>query len=308
MAVSALALLAGTGIAIIAVAFLGGGEARSERTVVMASPSATLAPATITPTVEPRAPKPPIPTTIGAGPKPTLAPFVPSATPTPEPEPTEAEGSAGEGEPTASPAPTLPDLVVLDLAVVGNRVSAVIGNVGQHAVPPGTAVELALDGGQLGSSTLTQSLGPGGSFTLLLAQESVNGPQSVTARVDPRNLIAETNEVNNSLTRQLTPDVLLDLAVTGIAAVSGDEHLAVTVQNYSSVPARQVTARLTVYRSGSSSPLSVTMHQLSVEPQGTTTLAPGLFSVRGLSLRVVLELVGISDGNLSNNALESFIP
>ena len=230
--------------------------------------------------------------------------FAPSATPTPEPEPPEPGGPA----PSESPAPTLPDLAVLDLAVIGDRLSAVIGNVGQQAVPTGTAVELAVDGGLSGSSTLTQSLGAGGSITLLLAQEFVYGPESVTARVDPRNLIPEANETNNSLTRQLEPDIPLDLAVTGLAAVSGDEHLAVTVQNYSSVPARQVTARLTVYRSDSSSPLSVTMHQLSIEPQGTTTLAPGLFSVRGLSLRVVLELVGISDGNPSNNVLESVIP
>jgi hypothetical protein len=310
MAVSALALLAGTGIVIIAVAFLGGGEAKSEKPAVVASPSAALASATVTPTPEPRTPKPPIPTTIGAGPKPTLAPtvFAPSATPTPEPEPTKAEGSAAGPAPSASPPPTLPDLVVLDLAVLGDRVSAVIGNVGQQAVPAGTAVELAVDGGLSGSSTLTQSLGAGGSISLLLAQEFVYGPESVTARVDPRNLITEANEGNNSLTRQLEPDIPLDLAVTGLAAVGGDEHLSVTVQNNSSVPARQVAARLSVYRSDSSSPLSVTMHQLSIEPQGATTLAPGLFAVRGLSLRVVLELVGTSDGNPSNNVLESIIP
>jgi hypothetical protein len=306
MAVSALALLAGAGIIIIAVAFLGGGEAKSEKAAVVASPSAALASATVTPTPEPRTPKPPIPTTIGAGPKPTLAPtvFVPSATPTPEPEPAQPGGPA----PSESPVPTLPDLVVLDLAVLGDAVSAVIGNVGQQAVPAGTAVELAVDGGPSGSSTLTQSLGTGGSITLLLAQEFIYGPESVTVRVDPRNLITEANEANNSLTRQLEPDIPLDLAVTLLAAVGGDEHLAVTVQNNSSVPARQVTARLSVYRSDSSSPLSVTMHQLSIEPQGTTTLAPGLFAVRGLSLRVVLELVGIPDGNPSNNVLESTIP
>jgi hypothetical protein len=82
----------------------------------------------------------------------------------------------------------------------------------------------------------------------------------------------------------------------------------VSVRNNSPVPARQVQARLTVYRSGTSSPLSVTIHQLSIEPQGTVTLVPGVSSVRGLSLRVVLELVGITDANPANNALESLIP
>jgi hypothetical protein len=202
----------------------------------------------------------------------------------------------------------LPDLVVLNLTVSGDRVSTVIGNVGEGAVPGGTTVELMLDGALVGSSTLSQSLGAGGNFTLLLAQEFIYGPKSVTAVVDPRNLIAEANEANNSLTWQLEPDIPLDLALTGLAAVGADEHLSVSVQNNSPVPARQVTARLTVYRLDSSSPLSVTIHQLNIEPQGTTTLAPGPSAVRGLSLRAVLELVGITDGNPANNAVQSLIP
>ena len=198
--------------------------------------------------------------------------------------------------------------MVLDIAVFGDRVAAVIGNVGEQALPAGTAVELALDGTLAGSSTLSQSLGAGGNFTFLLAQQFVYGPESVTAVVDPRNLILEANEANNSLTRQLEPDIPLDLALTGLAAVGDDEHLSVTVQNNSPVPAYQVTARLSVYRSDSSSPLSDTIQQLNIEPQGTTTLAPALFAVRGLSLRVVLELAGITDGNPANNVVESLIP
>jgi hypothetical protein len=198
--------------------------------------------------------------------------------------------------------------VVLNLTVSGDRVSAVIGNVGEQAVPVGAAVELALGGALVGSSTLSQSLGAGANFTLLLAQEFIYGPESVSAVVDPRNLIPEANEANNGLTRQLEPDVPLDLALTGLAAVAGDEHLSVSVGNNSPVPARQVTARLSVYRLDSSSPLSITIHQLNIEPQGTSTLAPGLSAVRGLSLRAVLELVGITDGNPANNVLESLIP
>jgi len=306
IAVSTLALLAVAGIAIIAVAFLGGGEAQSEKSAVVASPTATLAAATVSPTLEPRTPRPPTPTTIGANPKPTLAPTVPAppATPTAEPEPTEPSGPG----PSESPGPTLPDLVILNLTVSGDRVSAVIGNVGEQAIPAGATVELALDGALAGSSTLQQSLAAGGNFTLLLAQEFIYGPISATAVVDPANFIPEANEANNGLTRQLGPDIPLDLALTGLAAVAGDEHLSVSVRNNSSVPARQVTARLTVYRLDSSSPLSITMHQLNIEPQGTTTLAPGLAAVRGLSLRAVLELIGITDGNPSNNAVESLIP
>jgi hypothetical protein len=202
----------------------------------------------------------------------------------------------------------LPDLVVLNLTVSGDRVSTVIGNVGEGAVPGGTTVELMLDGALVGSSTLSQSLGAGGNFTLLLAQEFIYGPKSATAVVDPRNLIEEANKANNSLTRQLEPDIPLDLALTGLAAVGADEHLSVSVQNNSPVPARQVTARLSVYRLDSSSPLSVTIHQLNIEPQGTTTLAPGPSAVRGLSLRAVLELVGITDGNPANNTVQSQIP
>jgi len=306
IAVSALALLAVAGIAVIAVAFLGGSEAKSEKPAVVASPGATLAPATVAPTLAPQTPRPPTPTTIGAGPKPTFVPPepTPTATPTTEPESTGESGPAS----SESPGPTLPDLVVLNLTVSGDRVSAVIGNVGEQAIPVGATVELALDGALAGSIALSQSLGAGGNFTLLLAQEFVYGPISATAVVDPANFIPEANEANNGLTRQLGPDIPLDLALTGLAAVAGDEHLSVSVRNNSPVPARQVTARLTVYRLDSSSPLSITVHQLNIEPQGTTALAPGLSSVRGLSLRAVLELIGITDGNPTNNVVESLIP
>ena len=306
VAVSALALLAVAGIAVIAAAFLGGGEAKSERPAVVASPGATLAPGTVTPTPQPPTPRPPLPTTIGAGPKATFTPTVPAppATPTPQPEPPGPSGPA----PQESPRPTLPDLAVLDLTVSGDRVSAVIGNVGEQAVPGGATVELALNGAVVGSSTLSQSLGAGGNFTLLLAQEFIYGPESTTADVDPRNLIPEANETNNRLTRQLEPDIPLDLALTGLAAVGADEHLSVNIRNNSPVPAREVAARLSVYRSGSSSPVSVTTSQLNIEPQGTAALAPDLSNVRGVSLRVVLELVGVTDGNPANNVLEFQIP
>jgi len=198
--------------------------------------------------------------------------------------------------------------VVLNLGVSGNRVSAVIGNIGGQAVPAGTTVQLALRGALAGSSTLPQGLGAGGNFSLLLAQEFVYRPESVTAVVDPNNLIPEANETNNSLTRHLEPDILLDLALTGLNAAGPDEHLSVSVRNNSPVPARQVTARLSVYRSGSGSPLSTTIHQLNLEPQVTITLAPGVAVVRGLTLRVVLEVMGIIDGNPANNVLESTIP
>jgi hypothetical protein len=306
IAVSTLALLAVAGIAAIAVAFLGGSEAQSEKSAVVASPTATFTPTTVMPTPAPQTPMPPTPTTIGAGPKPTYVPPepTPTATPTMEPEPTEEPGP-GSPEP---PGPALPDLVVLNLTVSGDRVSAVIGNVGEQAIPAGTTVELALDGALAGSSTLQQSLTAGGNFTLLLAQEFIYGPTSATAIVDPANFIPEANETNNGLTRQLGPDIPLDLALTGLAAVGGDEHLSVSVRNNSSVPARQVTVRLTIYRLDSSSPLSITTNQLNIESQGTTTLTPGLAAVRGLSLRAVLELIGITDGNPSNNTVESLIP
>jgi hypothetical protein len=126
--------------------------------------------------------------------------------------------------------------------------------------------------------------------------------------VDPRNLIKEADETNNSLTRQLGPDIPLDLALTGLNAVGGDEHLSVSVENKSAVSARQVTARLSVYRSDVSSPLSTTIHQLDIDPQATIELAPGLSAVRGLTLRATLELVGIADGDPANNALEILIP
>ena len=311
LSVAGLAVLAVAGIGIIAAAFLGGGEDESRTQAMAPSPTSTAAPATATPPAAVQSPKPPTPTTIGAGPKPTFAPTVPAppATPTPrEPPPGDGDGGRPKPSPTKSPSERLPDLVVLDLLVSGGRISAVIGNVGGQAVPSGTTVQLALRGSLAGSSTLSQSLAAGGNFTLLLPQEFVSGPQSVTALVDPNNLIPEANEANNGLTRHLEPDIVLDLALTALGAVGADQHLAVSVRNNSPVPARGVQGRLTVYRSGSSSPLSVTVHQLNVEPQGTVTLEPGVAAARGLSLRVVLELIGSADGDPSNNVLEWLIP
>jgi hypothetical protein len=307
-AVSGLAVLAGAGIAIIAVAFLGGGTDQSRTQAAVSSPTATLAPTTVAPTLEPQAPKPPTPTTIGAGVKPTFTPTVPATATPPEPTPEPEDGTSPQPSPTRSPGQTPPDLVVLDLVVSGGRVSAVIGNVGGQMLPGGTTVQLALQGSLAGSSTLSQGLPAGGNFTLLLAQEAIYQPESVTAVVDPNNLIPEANETNNALTRYLEPDTLLDLAVTGLNAVGGDEHLSVSVHNNSPIPARQVQARLTVYRTDSSTPLSVTNHQLNIDPQGTIALDAAVAAVRGLSLRAVLELVGTADGNPSNNTLEALIP
>jgi len=310
LSVAGLAVLAVAGIGIIAAAFLGGGEDESRPQAMAPSPTSTAVPATAIPSPEAQLPKAPTPTTIGAGPKPTFTPTVP-ATPTPrEPTPEPGGGGGGgspESSPTKSPREQLPDLVVTDLVVSGGRISAVIGNVGGQAVPSGTTVQLALRGALAGSSTLTQSLAAGGNFTLLLPEEFVSGSESVAALVDPNNLIPEANEANNGLTRHLEPEIMLDLAVTALSAVGADEHLSVSVRNSSPVPAR-VQARLTVYRSDSGSPLSVTVHQLDVGPQSTATLEPGVAAARGLSLRVVLELIGVPDSDPSNNVLEAVIP
>ena len=312
IAVSALALLAGAGIVIIALALVGGDESTSDRTTVAASPTPTLAPATVTPTPEPRATRPPTPTTIGAAIKPTFTPTVPAppTTPTPPPRPPTAPPTPPDVPPPAPPAsrPELPDLALLDLAVSGDRVSAVVGNVGEQAVPAGATVELALRGALAGSSTLPQGLSAPGNFSILLGQEFIYRPESVTAVVDPNNLIPEANEANNTLTRQLEPDILLDLALTGLNAAGADEHLSVSVRNNSPVPARQVMARLSVYRSDSNSLLSSTIHQLNLEPQGTISLTLAPSGLRGLSLRAVLEVMGIMDGNPANNVLNSTIP
>jgi len=211
-------------------------------------------------------------------------------------------------KPLGTPVQTLPDLVVLNLVVSGDRVSAVVGNVGGRPVPSGTTVQLALQGALAASTTLSQSLGPGGNFTLLLAQEFLYQPESVSAVVDPNNLVPEANEANNGLTRQLVPDVPIDLAVVGLGAVGADEHLSVSVRNNSPVPVRGITARLSVFRSDSSSPISVTIHSLNLEAQGTVALDSAAAAVRGLPLRVVLELVGIADGNPANNTLDATVP
>ena len=118
-AVSGLAVLAGAGIAIIAVAFLGGGTDQPKTQAAVVASTATLAPATLTPTLESQALKAPTPTTIGAAVKPTLAPTVPRPTSTPRPPEAPEQGGGGGGgdgesepTPTRTPKPALPDLVV----------------------------------------------------------------------------------------------------------------------------------------------------------------------------------------------------
>ncbi len=321
IAVSGLGVVAAVGIAIIALAFLSGGEEASGTSTVVASPTPTLPPPTSTaaaaPTSQAGALVPPTPTTIGAAPKPTLTATVPAppataTSPAPRATPTPSEPTSGgpsrPGDPSPEPSgPELPDLMVLDLSVSGGLVSALIGNVGTQPIPGGTAIQLVLRG-TLESKTLPHALSPGGTFTLLLAQQHIYQSELVTAVVDPNGLIPEANEANNSTTRHLEPDTPLDLALTGLGAVGADEHLSVSVRNNSTVPAQQVTARLSIYRSGSSDPLSVTVHQIGLEPQGTMVLEPAVSAVRGLSLRVVLEVVGIVDGNPANNVLEATIP
>jgi len=130
-----------------------------------------------------------------------------------------------------------PDLIVTAISwlptspVTGNAVtfSATIKNQGTAATPSGVihGVSFSVDGTQVNwsdtntsslaagaSITLTANNGPGGSSTWT----ATSGTHTILANVDDTNLIAESNESNNTLSSSMTVGSgLPDLIVTGIS-------------------------------------------------------------------------------------------
>ncbi len=130
-----------------------------------------------------------------------------------------------------------PDLIVTGIAwsppspVTGNAVtfSATIKNQGTAATPSGVVhrVSFSVDGTQVNwSDTNTSSLAAGASITLTANNgpsgsstwTATSGTHTILANVDDTNLIAESNESNNTLSSSMTVGSgLPDLIVTGIS-------------------------------------------------------------------------------------------
>ena len=184
---------------------------------------------------------------------------------------------AGAAVSVSSTSAGQPDLVVTSLTwspptpLTGNAVtfSATVRNQGTAATPAGIKLRVAfsIDGTEVNwSDTDTAALAPGASTTLTANSgpsgastwAATGGSHTLQASVDNPNLIAESDETNNTLNRSLTvgapmpgafgvvsPSRLLDTRNgTGApaAAVAGHQSVQLTVLGVGGVPASGVSA------------------------------------------------------------------
>ena len=338
---SLVALVAGAGLAALVLAFCGESEGGPSlagsptrtpvsRTVTVTrtpkggTPVATgtpgRTPSALTPSAETATPSGGVPTeetpevtpapppeeSETPGPEPTLAP---GETP-PAPSPTELAGTSTPVPPTVTPRPTatptpppvLPDLVLLDMFVSNDRLGVVLGNEGHGTVPAGQEVEFRVRSVVAETETLTQALPPGASVSIVFEDQVLYKPETVLVLVDPNNLIPEEDDNNNGLAKQLSPDVALDLKVHGVFRSPDTNRLLVVIQNPTSAPAVQVTVAVTVYRVGTTDPITKSTYQLSIEPLGFETVeVPAVVALPGVQMRVVVEMTDPPDADPSNN-------
>jgi len=344
---SLVALIAGAGLAALVLAFCGGGDDEpsiirfptrtpSSRTVTVTrtprsgTPVATRTPtrttststpseATATPPdgepaeETPEAPPPPPPgETPPPGPQPTLAP---GQTPT-FPSPTSPAGTSTSVPPGATPSPTatatpagpLPDLVLLDIFVSNDRLGVIVGNQGTGQLPAGQEVDFLVRGVVTETVTLTQALPPGTSTSIILEDQVIYRPELVLAVADPNNAIAEEDNGNNGVARQIAPDVALDLGIQGVYRAPDTNLLLVVIRNTTPAPAMQVTVDITVYRGGAVEPTTRSTYVLTIEAEGFDTVeVPGVAALSGTQLRVVVEMTQPPDANAANNVWEGTI-
>jgi hypothetical protein len=343
---SLVALLAGAGLAALVLALCGqGGE---ESATAGRTPTRTAVSRTVTVTRTPKAGTPvttgtpgrasPTPgqpektaTPSGGGPPeetPAPPPPPPEETPTPGPAPTLGPGqtpmapsptqrppttpalSTSTPRPTSTPTPTalLPDLVVLNIFVSNDRIGVIVGNEGEGEVPAGQEVGFLVRGVLTGTETLAAPLLPGTSVSIVLENQVIYRPELVLAVVDPSNLIAEEDNNNNGLAKELVPDVALDLAAYGVFRAAETNRLLVVIQNPTPAPAIQVTVVITVYAGGSTAPTTMSTYLLTIEANGFDTVqVPGVAALPGAQMRVVVEMTDPPDANPNNNVWEGTI-
>jgi protein TonB len=239
----------------------------------------------------------------GAGtPAATKAPASPSPGPSPTPRPT----STPRPTATPTPPPQLPDLVVLDMWVTRDRIVVKFGNDGDGDLLVGQTVEVEVRGLVAETVVMAMPLGPGDSFNVLLeAALPVLKPERILARVDPNDLIPEQNDNNNALSKELQPDVPLDLAVVALTSVGSEQHLGVHVANQTSVPVSGAEVRVTVYHPGAVAPSAVAQQTLDLGPYEMVQIdVTQQVAVQGLSFRVVMDVMNLPDANPVNNTFE----
>ncbi len=314
---SLVALIVGAGVAAIVLALCGesGGDSsvtrRPTRTPVSRTVTVTRTPSggtpvtTGTPDGTPSARTPPAGTaTPGSEPSPEVTPPagetttpIPLETPSPAP-PTSTPLPTS----TPTPVPLLPDLVLLDIFVSKDRLGLLLSNQGEGELSIGQEVEFRVRGVMADPVTLTQDLLPGTSVSIVLENEVIYEPGLVLAVADPNNVIAEKDDGNNGIAKQLAPDVAPDLAVHNVFRSVETQRLLVVIRNPTDAPAVQATVVVTVYLGGVAEPAAITTYQLSIEPLGFETVEViGVAAVPGTEVRVIVEMTDPPDANPANN-------
>jgi hypothetical protein len=261
------------------------------------------------------------PTELPAGETPIVGTPSPSVTPSlafGTPAATKPPASASPGRsptppPTSTPRPTatptlppqLPDLVVVDMRVSRDRIVVEVGNVGEGDVQVGQVVEVWVRGVPAESRTMAIPMTPGGGFNFLLEGEPLYKRENVQARVDPNNLIAEEDDNNNTLSKELVPDVLPDLGIHGLLAVGSNDHLAVLVRNETDVPILGADVRLFVYAEGASEATAFAQQILNLDPgEEVQVEVTQLAAVRGRTFEVRMDVLEVPDANPANNIFQ----
>jgi hypothetical protein len=263
-------------------------------------------------TPAPPPPPPPPEETPTPGPAPTLGPGQTPLAPSPTRRPATTTPAARTSTPqaTATPTPTalLPDLVLLDIFVSDDRIGVIVGNEGEGGLPAGQEVSFLVRGVLTETETLAAPLLPGTSVRVVLEDQVIYRPELVLAVVDPSNLIAEEDNNNNGMAKQLSPDVALDLGVHGVFRALDTNRLLVVIENPTAAPAVQVTVVVTVYTGTATEPTTASTYQLSIEAMGFDTVqVPGVAAVPGMQMRVVVEMTDPEDADPSNNIWEGTI-
>jgi hypothetical protein len=198
--------------------------------------------------------------------------------------------------------------VLLDIFVSNDRIGVIVGNEGEGGLAAGREVGFLVRGVLTETETLAAPLLPGTSVSMVLENQAIYSPELALAVVDPGNLIAEEDNNNNGMAKQLAPDVALDLGAYGVFRAVDTNRLLVVIQNPTPAPAIQVTVVVTVYTGGATEPTTMSTYLLTIEPNGFDTVqVPGVAALPGAQMRVVVAMTDPADANPANNVWEGTI-
>jgi hypothetical protein len=197
--------------------------------------------------------------------------------------------------------------------VFRDQIVVVAAPTGGGEVPAGSVIEIGVRGIVADSVFLDEPMQPGDSFTLPLVEQVIYESEVVLALVDPNNLITESDEANNGLARPLEPDVVPDIAIMGVAAVGDNQYLAVDLANTTEVPVRQVAPNervtLRVFRCDGEAPVDATTLQVDLGPLAPLRVEfPLVGLVRGVCVRVEMDVENFPDASPANNVFQGVVP